>query len=245
MSGPSDAGIERSRRRFARRQWARRWRGWRWALAAALIVASLATGVWLVFYSSALAVAHVAVRGVDHLTTEQVVAAADVSQGQPLARVDLVAIEARVRTLAPVAAAEVTRAWPDTISIDVDERTAVAVVSFDGRLRGVDGDGVVFRDYRSRPPDLPLVESDLSADADSLAEAAGVAAALPAGLAEQVDFVRVDTIDDISLVLRDGRVVVWGSAAESELKAEVLTRLLSEKGSTYDVSVPGRPTIRD
>ncbi len=248
MSGESQAAderMERSRRHFARRRRARRWRGWRWALAVVLVLASIGTGVWLVFYSSALAVAHVDVRGLDHLKTEQVVTAANVPQGRPLARVDLRAIEARVRTLAPVAGVEATRTWPDTISIAVDEREAVAVVSFGPTLRGVDADGVVFRDYKSRPPDLPLVQSDLSADADSLAEAAGVAAALPAGLAEQVDFVQVNSVDDIRLVLRDGRVAVWGSAADSELKGEVLMRLLSEEGRTYDVSVPGQPTISD
>ena len=33
-------------------------------------------------------------------------------------------------------------------------------------------------------------------------------------------------MDQISLVLRDGRTVVWGSADESDLKAEVLAVLL-------------------
>ena len=65
-----------------------------------------------------------------------------------------------------------------------------------------------------------------------------------ADLARQVDHVEVATVDQISLVLRDGRTVVWGSAEESELKAEVLAPLLSSPGQTYDVSVPGQPTIR-
>ena len=38
--------------------------------------------------------------------------------------------------------------------------------------------------------------------------------------------------------------MVWGSADESALKAQVIDRLLAEKGTVYDVSVPGSPTVR-
>ena len=50
------------------------------------------------------------------------------------------------------------------------------------------------------------------------------------------------TVDQISLVLRDGRTVEWGSAEQSELKAEVLVPLLKRPAQRYDVSVPGQPT---
>ena len=58
--------------------------------------------------------------------------------------------------------------------------------------------------------------------------------------------VEVQTIDQITLVLRDGREVRWGSADESDLKATVLARLLAAQEATtyYDVSVPGSPTVR-
>ena len=35
---------------------------------------------------------------------------------------------------------------------------------------------------------------------------------------------------------------MWGSAEESDAKAEVLAALLEQPGPTYDVSVPGQPT---
>ena len=60
-----------------------------------------------------------------------------------------------------------------------------------------------------------------------------------------VDHVEVTTIDQITLVMRDQRQVLWGSAEESELKAQVVDRLLAaQKASYYDVSVPGNPTYR-
>ena len=98
--------------------------------------------------------------------------------------------------------------------------------------------------YSSRPAGLPLVRAGARTRADALAEAAKVVDALPAQLAAKVAHVEVRTIDDISLRLRDGRRVLWGSADSSADKADVLAVLLKRKARFYDVSVPSRPTIR-
>ena len=69
--------------------------------------------------------------------------------------------------------------------------------------------------------------------------------ALPQELSLIVDHVQVTTVDQISLVLKDGRTVIWGSAEESDTKAEVLAILLATvQAQTYDVSVPSKPTTR-
>jgi cell division protein FtsQ len=153
-------------------------------------------------------------------------------------------VQARVQALADVRSAEVTRTWPDTVTITVEERTPVAVVEIGGQLRGLDVEGVVFRAFRSPPEGLPRVQTPADTSRDALLEAAGVVSALPADLTRRLDHVEVATVDQISLALRDGRTVVWGSAEESEAKAEVLTALLEQPGSTYDVSVPGQPTVQ-
>ena len=64
-------------------------------------------------------------------------------------------------------------------------------------------------------------------------------------VAARVDHVEVATVDQITLVLRDQRQVLWGSAEESELKAQVVDKLLAaQRAPYYDVSVPGNPTYR-
>lgn len=239
----SDLVVRRSRRAFARRQWARRWVSWKYALVAVLLLALLVGGGWLVMFSSVLAVKTVAVEGEQRLGAAQVRAVADVTAGEPLARLDLEAVTARVKALALVRDAEVTRQWPDTLRIAVEERTAVAVVDIGGRLRGLDVDGVVFDDFGS-PADLPRVQASPEPGREALREAAAVISALPEGLSARVDHIEVATVDQVELVLRDGRRVVWGSADQSDLKAEVLTTLLGQKGATYDVSVPAQPTVR-
>ena len=51
-----DTASERSRKRFARRQWARRWLAWRHLVAAFLVLVLVVGSAWLVLFSPVLAV---------------------------------------------------------------------------------------------------------------------------------------------------------------------------------------------
>jgi len=230
-----------SRRRFARRQWLRRWLVWRYVIASVLLVALVVTGIWVVFVSSFLTVQQVQVQGDSLLTRQQVLSAADVPDGAHLVELDLGAIRARVGALAPVRRVDVSRAWPHGVLIKVTERTPVAVVEIGGRFHAMDAEGVLFRDYPRPPAGMPRVVSTEGTSSAALAEAARVIAALPSGLAGRVDHVAVAGVDQVSLVMRGGALVIWGSDAQSALKAQVLEKLLARPGRTYDVSVPGQP----
>jgi cell division protein FtsQ len=239
--------LERNRRRFVRRQWARRWLRWRAVVALLLAILLLVGSVWLVFFSSVLTVKGVDVRGLQELRFEQVRGIAAVPTGEPLARVDVGAIAERVGRLAPVKDVDVSREWPDRILITVTERVPVAVVRQGDGYSAIDADGVLFRDYPRRPKELPLISAGEDVDRDAMIEGAAVAGSLPAEIRGRIDHVEVESIDRISLVLRDERTVLWGSAERSDDKADVLEALLkaSPKAQKYDVSVPGQPTTSD
>jgi cell division protein FtsQ len=238
-----DPATARSRRRFARRQWRRRWLAWRYVVVLVLLLALVGTGGYAVWFSSWLAVEKVDVSGAQTIAVDEVRARALIEDGTPLARVDVPRVEARVRSLAIVKEVRVSRQWPDTMLIEIVERVAIAVVEIGGRLRGMDADGVVFRDYNRAPPGLPRVQTDIGTSAEALGEAAQVISALPDSLTLVVAYVQVATVDEISLFLKDGRQVVWGSAADSETKAQVAIDLLQTvDAETYDVSVPTQPT---
>lgn len=236
--------VQRSRRRFLQRVRARRWRLLRRVLLALVLVAALAAGVWLVFFSSVMTVKGSEVSGVSVLSEQQVRRAAQVPEGMPVATVDLDAIQARVEQLAPVEVADVSRAWPDAISIEVTERQAVVAVDREGVWRGVDDQGVVFRDFKDKPRDLPAVRMTATTSVEALAEAAQVVGSLPPGILRRVDTLDVGSIDRIVLHLRNGDRVSWGSADQAADKARVLQVLLEQEGSVYDVTAPGRPTVR-
>lgn len=235
---------DRARRAFQRRRWARRWLSWRRSLVALVVVGGIGLGGYALWFSSWLTVEQVAVSGAEQVEPAEIERAAGVPLGEPLARVDLDAISTRVGSLAIVEEVDVVRGWPHTVEITVVERQAVAVVQIGTGWRGLDEDGVVFRDFGTPPPGLPRVLTASGASSEALREAAAVVTALPADLVPTVDNVSVASVDQIELLLRDGRTVVWGSAEDSEQKARVLEVLLDQPARLYDVSVPGNPTTR-
>jgi cell division protein FtsQ len=235
---------ERTRRRFLRRARARRWRTWRRVLLGLLVVGAAAGLVWLVFFSSVLAVKGARVDGTAVLSAREVQRVAQVPTGVPLATADLDAVEARVEELAAVLDADVSRSWPDQVLIAVTERTAVVAVEREGTWKGVDEEGVVFRDFPRRPPGLPVVEMQADTSSAALAEAALVVEALPADVLRRTTSLDVRSIDSIELRLQGGVTVSWGSADQAADKARVLEVLLRQEGTRYDVTAPGRPTVR-
>jgi cell division protein FtsQ len=242
-SGEDERTVRIARKRFVRRQWARRWLAWRRLVAVVIVLVVVVGALWTVFFSSALAVSGVQVDGTAVLDPRKVRRVAAVPTGEPLATVDLDAVTARVEQLPAVRSVDVSRSWPNRVRVSVTEREAVAVVERGGSWRGLDADGVLFRRYPSRPTSLPVLRMGERTGADALAEAARVAGALPAPIAARVAYVEVGTVDTIALRLRNGRAVRWGSADESAAKAEVLAVLLKQKASLYDVTVPGKPII--
>lgn len=231
--------LSRLRRRARRRLVLRR------LLLALVAVGAVAGVIWLVLFSSVLAVQHTKVEGLTVLSEDEVAKAARVPRGVPLARIDVAAIQARVEDLAAVRAAEVSRSWPHTVSIEVTERQPVGVVAWEDHWRALDEQGVLFRTYAEKPAGLPRIDVRASTPVEVLAEAAKVVESLPEDLAGKVESVDARSIDAISLHLTGGALVNWGSADESADKAAVLEVLLRREARVYDVTAPGRPTIRN
>jgi cell division protein FtsQ len=224
-------------------------------LLAVLAVVVLLVGVvaWVVLGSPLLAVRTVQVDGEAGLSERQVVEAAGITEGTPLVRVETAAAAARVAELPQVASVEVTRGWPSTVVVTLAERVPVAVVAEGGARRLVDAGGVVFDTITGDPPAgvVPLDVTDPGPD--DAATTAGLAAltALPRDVRAQVTGVVARTADDVTLTLTDGRSVLWGSAAETQRKAEVLGALLEQIDSgaldpadTLDVSTPDSVVLR-
>lgn len=233
---------ERSRRRFTRRQWARRWLTWRYVLVAVVLVGVIGGGLYAVYFSEALSVQGVQVFGEDTVSEEEILAAAAVPLGGPLATADLESIRRRVEVIGAVRSVDVSRHWPHDVEIDVVEREPVAVIDRGGEFRAVDDSGAVFNSYRRAPAGLPRIQASDLNDSEALKAAAVVLAALSPELRGLVDHLEVDGVDEIALVLDDDRRVRWGSAEASAQKAEVLEALLQQPGTVFDVSVPGQPT---
>ena len=238
----SERDEARTRKAFARRQWRRRWRVWRFVVLALVLVLLAGGAAWALWRSDLLSVQGVEVTGNKMVTDEQVRRAADVPLHGPLVSVDLDAVTTRVEAIAEVRSVNVSRQWPDQVRIDVTEREPLAVVEIGDRIRALDIEGVLFWDFKHTPRSLPLVRTPPGTETAALREGAEVVDSLPPSVARLVEAVEVETVDRIRLALRDGREVVWGNADDSEQKAEVLTALLKQPAQVYDVSAPGQPT---
>lgn len=220
-------------------------RTWRWIAGGVALAAVLAGLAWVVFATSALAVREVRVSGTAIAPPEQVRAAAAVTLGTPLARVDVHAVRQRVRALPAVADAAVHRSWPSTLVIDVTERRAVAAVPAAGAYLLVDAEAVPFQSVPKAPAGLPVVRLATPGPDDPATLAAlRVLAALTPELRAKLIAVVAETPVRIHLELTGGRSVVWGDADDSAAKARVATALLGQPGRTIDVSAPDVATTR-
>jgi cell division protein FtsQ len=220
-------------------------------LGVGLLVAAVLA--WVVLGSPLLAVRTVQVDGESRLSEEQVVEVAGIATGTPLVRVDRAAAAARVAALPQVASVEVTRGWPNTVVITLAERVPVALVAEGGTRRLVDAGGVIFDTITGEPPAgvVPLDVPHAGPDDAATGAALGALTALPRDVRAEVTGVAARTADDVTLTLTDGRSVLWGSAARTDRKAEVLGALLDqiESGAldpadTLDVSTPDSVVLR-
>jgi cell division protein FtsQ len=204
----------------------------------------LGAGAWLLLVSSVFGVARLQVQGNAQVGLADIVDAAKIPRGTPLARLDTVAVAARVASIPAVRSVDVRRDWPRGVTIVVQERVAAAV-----RERGtgfvlVDRTGVVFDQVDTRPRHLPLVSAPVSAGPPALRAALDALDAVPSSVRGQVRSVRAASPDEITLQLTRGRTVIWGDTGLGSRKGAVLAVLLTRRAQVYDVSVPDAPTTR-
>ncbi|MGP3970574.1 cell division protein FtsQ/DivIB [Streptomyces sp. 6N223] len=228
------------------------------ALLLALLLALGGFGTWALYGSDWLRIERVSVSWHDgsprELTEDQILSAARVPVGSPMASLDRGAVRERLLDALPrLNSVDVVRAWPDGVSLKVTEREAeVLMRSADGYTE-VDEGGVPFAEVARALPGVPLLELDL-ADTAGLRrfgedrirrEAVAVAAALPDAVRRETRFIRVTSYDAITLELSGGRTVRWGSAEDSAAKADTLVLVMkaAEDATHFDVSVPSAPAV--
>lgn len=205
----------------------------------------VAVGGWIIGFSPAMAVKTVDVSGTELLHSDDVRKRAEVAVGTPLVWCDPQPIAARVAAIPEVKSVTVSQSWPDTITIAVTEREAVFAVrsSVEGEFWLVDDEGIVYHTVATVPDGL-LVATSSSTTIPVLKDAATVVTSLPSAVRKNVASLTVSSADNIVLNLTNKSQVIWGSAAESTLKGQVVEALLKVDAKVYDVSSPTHPVKR-
>jgi len=249
--GPGGAGrAPDGGRRGPQRRPRTRWRAAFFALAGV----ALAAGVgWALLGDRVIVVRSVTVTGTHLLARGQVAAAADVPLGTPLMNVDAGAVTRRVEALRLVASATVSKDWPDHVVITVTERAPLAAVRMaGGGYDLVDKAGVIVRWSKTKPAGLPEMVTSLSGDTlrgnPSVTAVTEVLTGLQPWLAQQVAQVRAAPVpagpEQVTLTLRDGETVEWGSPGGAAQKNRELAILRGDHVRDIDVSAPGTVVTR-
>ena len=225
-----------------RTQRQRRRRLIRWGVIAGIVLV-LGFLVWLVTLSPVFRVHDVTVLGNELVSADDIRFAAMVVPDSRMITVDLDGIEARVVELPAVRGVEVSRDLPDTVVIDVTERTVIFQRVESGTFQWVDEHGVIFS-TSNEPVEGVLQAVTAGKDSRVLKDVAEVVSHIPSELLPQVERVQAKAVDRITLEMEEGDLVVWGSAEQSALKADVLAALLSVDAKLYDVSAPSHPTTK-
>jgi cell division protein FtsQ len=209
------------------------------ALAAVVIAAA---AVWALLGSGLFAVRSVTVTGAGAVPRAEVLRAADIRPGTPLARIDTAAVARRVEQITQVQSAQVSRDWPDSVTIAIRERTPVLAIASGAGFALVDRSGVVLGHVTRRPAGMVLLTT--AVDPGSLRDSPAIGAAvtvlrqLPPSIRRLVRAVAAPSPDAVTLDLRGGITVLWGGTDRPTAKAAELEILMHTKASSYDLSDP-------
>ncbi|TQL53832.1 cell division protein FtsQ [Subtercola boreus] len=213
-------------------------------------VAALVLVVLFTAYSPVFAVRSITVQGTSRLDAAQLQAALADQVGRPLALVDFGRMESELAAFPLIQSYSTESSLPNTLIVRIVERQPVGSVAVPaGGFDLVDPAGVVMSHSDARPDGFPVIDVTASAvGSPGFLGAAAVLRSMPADLLAKVDTISAATPDSVMFTLGGGgQKVVWGSEANSSLKALVLDKLIgtqnAEKSITYDVSSPESPVV--
>ena len=223
------------------RPWRRRRRAI--LLAAAAVVGLLGAATIAAVTVPALSVRQVEVQGLGYVQESAVDDAVSGYRGDSVLLLPTDRIAGEVEKVPGVASATVERSWPDGMRVEVTERTAIA------SLTTQDGSTVLLDASGQGASPVPLTLAADAADPDGARTAMiSVLADMPSTLRGGITSMTASSPSDVTFTLEveDGgtRTVVWGDAADSSLKAQVVQALLKEPGQEIDVSSPVAPVTR-
>ncbi|HZL06127.1 MAG TPA: FtsQ-type POTRA domain-containing protein, partial [Coriobacteriia bacterium] len=224
---------ERERRRRTRLRRAR--------LRSAVIIISvvaLLSGAIAIYRSQVFDIRDVEVLGTDHVSVESVVTRAEVPHGATLLRYPSDAIKERVTVDPWIADATITRDFPHTLRIRVEERVARAIVDTGAGALVVDGHGFVIAEHAvEETTTLPVVRDTPGLDlkvgrkstSEVLANALAVIGGMGAELAGRVASLSARSIDETMLITADKIEILIGPATEMEKKRLIVEQILRDQ----------------
>jgi cell division protein FtsQ len=216
--------------------------------AAVLVLAALAAGGWFVLRDSSLVrVTKVDVTGATTSEEGQIRAALeDAGREMTTLHVREDVLHDAVAAYPSVAGLRVEADFPHELSVQVLEHRPVAALEVDGRRTPVSGGGIVLNGVEA-DDDLPSIRRR-QVPAERVDDPRTAAALAVAATAPEPLLTRGERLwwgpDGLTMDLRDGPPLVFGTKDDASAKWAAAARVLAEPsaaGATYlDLRVPGR-----
>lgn len=209
------------------------------AFVIAVLLAA-GVGVYLSYFSNLLTVKNIRVTGIERLSEQRVLDLALVQINSPLIELNSEAVANQILQEKLVKTVQVRKGWPDTVVVEIEERTPIAFADLrDGRYL-VDEAGVTFS--KADEADEYLLVFAPNDAARGLA--ARVSRELPEWLRSEVSQVESYDAKRATLVLNNGRKIVWGDEFKTKEKSSVLLVLLRTDEGDIDISTVEVPVLK-
>ena len=179
------------------------------------------------------------------LTKKKVVKKSGIAIGDKLARINSGSVTRSLQEFPEIAHVDINRRPLHTVEIVVQLRSIdLAFRTSRGKYALGDFSGKTFIEVAQAPRGVPIVTGDRR----FLDEGVAIYQALPEKLRKKVQSVALPSRASITLTLRGGLTILWGSTAEREAKLTVLAALLAapenSRARFIDIATPLTPTVR-
>ncbi|WP_406678183.1 cell division protein FtsQ/DivIB [Moorella sp. ACPs] len=210
-------------------------------------------------HSGFFSLENIEITGNDHIPKVELENLMGVARGVNLWQVDTSAIAKRLAAHPLVARARVSRRWPRTLAVQIEERTPAAILVQDGSFLLVDGSGVVME----RIPHIGHLQLPLVSGLGKLENTGpgrvishpGLQAALavirqvPPDDLNQIREIIASSPDNLQLIWADNILVKFGDGQQVAEKLgrlhEALHGLAGRQAINYiDVSFTGPPVVK-
>ena len=216
-------------------------------------------GSIFVYRSDLFHVNNVQINGVSHLTSQEITEIAAVPADSTLLRLDAAGSKQRLEDNAWVQSATIHRSLPDTIVIDVTERTPGAVVRINDKQTWVistDSSWLSAATEDDWNNDMRIIDvsnsiaqpvSGSECTDGGIKNALAILDGISDDLKSQIQSISAESSIKTSLNLKNGITVAFGDSSNIQLKEAAINELLSQyagKISYINVRVPASPTYR-
>ena len=179
------------------------------------------------------------------LTAKKIIRKSGIGIGDKLARVNAGDVARALSVYPEVAGVDINRKPLHTVELVIQLREVdVAFATRQGKFLLGDKNGVTFVEVSRPPQGVPVIAGDRRFINDAMQ----IYDALPKKIRQRVARIDLPSKASITLELRGGLKILWGSVGDQEAKLTVLDALLAapenKRARFVDIATPLTPTVR-